>query len=71
MTQGKAFLVLLAAFVWLLGGLVVLANIPVPEEGADPRVFVLWLGPFFLLFLTGTAVWAGAKGYSALSSGCW
>jgi hypothetical protein len=67
MSKNKSYLVLLASFLWLFGGIMLfeVAN-PTPESTlADVIGWGMLLG-FAALFLAATAIWAGAKGYSPL-----
>lgn len=68
MTLKMAYLILLLAFVWLVGISLLGGAITGPPERrylAD-IIFPVALVGFFIIFLVGFAVWAGAKGYSPL-----
>jgi hypothetical protein len=64
MTLKKAYLLILAAFVWLILGATVF-NVVNPRADSVLGNVMGWglLAGFSILFLAGTAVWAGAKGY--------
>ena len=65
MTLKKAFLIILVSFVWLIGSLFVIAAIDHYTEVDMPgeTMLVSFIG-FYVLFVCGAGVWAGAKGYS-------
>ena len=67
MSLKRAYLLILAAFVWLiLGGVITsLINPPTPSAFANV-LFGGLLITFIVIFLAGSAVWAGAKGYHPL-----
>jgi hypothetical protein len=65
MTLKRAFLIILFAFVWLIGGAFIGGAI-LPRSGGpltDAFFGTLFVG-FSAFMLVGFAVWAGAKGYS-------
>jgi len=64
MTLKKAFLILLAAFVWLFGGIFASIAIKayVSSEIGALGALVTFIG-FDILFITGMGSWASAKGY--------
>ncbi len=65
MSLNKAYLIILASFVWLIGGIFVYGRVIAPPTGSSLAAVLfwgLWAG-FSVIFLTGTAVWAGAKRY--------
>jgi hypothetical protein len=67
-TLKTAFLILLSAFVWLIGFSLLGGAIAGPPERrylADIIFPIAFVG-FFVIFLAGFAVWARAKGYSPL-----
>ena len=67
----KAYLTILAAFTWLIVGGTILGGILalfIDPEAPEPGgliglITVVLLGGFGVIFLLGTARWAGAKGY--------
>lgn len=67
MTLPKAYLLILGAFIWLVlcGVLFSIVNPPTTSTLADVLGWSMLLG-FSLIFLAGTSVWAGAKGYPPL-----
>ncbi len=67
MTLKKAYLIIFMSFIWLIvGGLGFdLVNPPKGSRLEDLIGWTLLIG-FGVIFLTGTAVWAGAKGYSRI-----
>lgn len=61
----RAFLVILASFVWLIGGGFAVSAFHDPKDKSNLPDIVLWtlLIGFSILFLLGTALWAKAKGH--------
>jgi Kef-type K+ transport system membrane component KefB len=67
MSLKKAYLIILASFVWLVGMGTLFNVIAPPSNSALANALggSMLLG-FAVIFLVGTAVWAGAKGYHPL-----
>src|SRR5262249_23671310 len=61
----RAYLFILASFVWLIGGGIAIAALldPKPGEGLPDAVFWGIFAVFAILFLIGTALWSKAIGY--------
>jgi hypothetical protein len=64
MSLKKAYLIILASFVWLIAWGTLFNLIAPPSDSTLANVLggSMLLG-FLAIFLVGTAVWAGAKGY--------
>ena len=64
MSLKKAYLIILASFVWLIGMGSLFNLLAPPSDSTLANVLggSMLLG-FAAIFLVGTAVWAGAKGY--------
>lgn len=67
MTLKKAYLIILMSFIWLIVGSVGFDLVDAPK-GSRLEDLIGWtlLIGFGLIFLSGTAVWAGAKGYARI-----
>jgi hypothetical protein len=64
MSKRNAFLFLFGSFGWLIGFALLLNFAGAPREGPVLHLLIsVWLLVFVALFVTGSALWAGAKGY--------
>ncbi len=63
----NAYLIVAASFLWLIGGMAIFNRIDPPAQSPLCH-FLVWtvLAGFGVIFLAGTGVWAGAKGYHVL-----
>ncbi|MEX2139162.1 MAG: hypothetical protein WD894_07875 [Pirellulales bacterium] len=61
----RAYLFILASFVWLIGGGIAISAFLDPKDESSLSDILMWslLIGFSILFLIGTALWSRAKGY--------